>query len=71
MITIELGETYSGRTITILAGIDAEKYDLNRVRRALRKLSNCEKTKLTDDNEIILSGSHVKLCNEFVTRIGF
>lgn len=71
MITIELGETHSGSTITILAGLDAEKYDLNRVKRALRKLSKCEKSKLTDDNEIILSGSHIKLCNEFITRIGF
>jgi len=71
MITIELGETSSGRTITILAGLDAEKYDLNRVKRVLRKLSKCEKTKLTEDNEIILSGSHIKLCNEFITRIGF
>lgn len=71
MITIELGETPSGQTITIIAGIDAEKYDLRRVKRVLRKLSNCKKTKLTKDNEIILSGSHVKLCNEFVTRIGF
>ena len=71
MITIELGETPSGRTITILAGLNAEKYNLSRVKRALHKLSKCEKRKLSDDNEIILSGSHVKLCNEFITRIGF
>jgi translation initiation factor 1 (eIF-1/SUI1) len=71
MITIELDESPCGNTITVLFGIDAEVYDLHRVKRALKKITGCQKTKLTDDNEIILLGSHVKKVNEFVSRIGF
>jgi len=71
MITIELDETPSGNKITVISGINSEIYDLNRVRKALKKITDCDKSKLTEDNNIILSGSHIKKCNEFVTRIGF
>lgn len=71
MITIELDESPSGKTITVLSGMDGEKYDLRKVKRVLKNITKCEKTKLTDSGEIILLGSHIKLINEFITRIGF
>lgn len=71
MITIELDETPSGKSTTILSGLDVEKYDLNRVKQALKKITRCQKTKLTDAGDIILLGSHVRKVNEFVSRIGF
>jgi len=71
MITIELDETPRGNTITILSGLDGDKYDLRKVKRALKKITKCQKTKLTDSGEIILLGSHIKRVNEFITRIGF
>lgn len=71
MITIELGESPSGNTITVIAGLDGEVYDLQKVKKALKNLTGCDKTKLTDDSEIVLLGSHVRKCNEFVSRIGF
>ncbi len=71
MITIELDESPSGETITILSGLDAELYDLLKVKRALKNITCSQKTKLTSDNEIILLGSHIKKVNEFITRIGF
>jgi len=36
MITIELYELPSGRIITIVAGIDAEQYDLPKIERVLK-----------------------------------
>lgn len=71
MITIELKTLVSGTIVTVLNGIDDEKYDLKRIKNVLRKLTKCNKTKLTDNNEIILEGSHRKICNDFVTSIGF
>lgn len=71
MITIELDETPNGKSTTILSGLDGEKYDLCRVKRALKKITGCQKTKLTDADEIILLGSHIRKVNEFVSRIGF
>ena len=71
MITIELDESPSGKTITVLSGMDGETYDLRKVKRVLKNITKCEKTKLTDSGEIILLGSHIKLINEFITRIGF
>lgn len=71
MITIELDETPRGKTITVLSGIDGNKYDLKKVKRVLKHLTKCEKTKLTDSGEIMLLGSHIKQVNEFITHIGF
>jgi translation initiation factor 1 (eIF-1/SUI1) len=71
MITIELDETPSGKTITILSGIDGEIYNLRRVKHALKKITGCQKTKLTDTNEIVLLGSHIMKVNAFISRIGF
>jgi translation initiation factor 1 (eIF-1/SUI1) len=71
MITIELDETPRGNIITVISGIDGEKYDLRKVKKALKKLTNCQKTKLTDTGEILLLGSYIKRVNEFITQIGF
>jgi len=71
MITIDLDETPRGQTITIITGIDANMYDLKKVKRALKRITECQKTKITDENDIILLGSHVRKVNEFISRIGF
>jgi translation initiation factor 1 (eIF-1/SUI1) len=71
MITINLDETSSGKTITVLSGINPDTYELRKVKRALKKITGCDKAKITEDNDIILLGSHVSKVSEFVTRIGF
>ena len=71
MITIDLEETYSGTTITVLSGINPEIYELRKVKNALKKITGCGKAKISEDHDIILLGSHVRKVSEFVTRIGF
>jgi len=71
MITIELDETRCGKTITVISGIDADIYDLKKVKRALKKITGCLKSKLTDNNNIILLGSHIRKSNDFISQIGF
>ena len=57
--------------LQLLPGWMAKFMISKKVKKALKKLTGCEKTKLTDDNKIVLLGSYVRKCNEFVSRIGF